>query len=218
MAARRKSKAPETAWRKEPEPLPPDPSASDKELALVALEKRKLGDRPSSREAAALKRVEAAREAQLRWSLLRSVPQRDYRAMAGGLSTRQLHLQADTHGLPIGGPTVDMEQLVYALHRFLAANREALKGNAHEQIDEHEREMRRMRREAMQLDLEERRRSVVHRETLAEGFERISAVLHRLGDRLQRRYGEDALQLFEDSLDEAERVLDELIGTRKRNK
>ena len=126
----------ETAREKQPKParrpkqpaLGPKRAASeqiDRELAARALEKRTRGEAPTTAERAALKRVEAAREEQLRWHYYRTIPQKHWKQMSGK-QTKQLHAQAATYGLPFGGAVVDLPEVVQALHAFLAENAPAL--------------------------------------------------------------------------------------------
>ena len=95
--------------------------AIERDLAASALRKRAAGGRPTAQELAALRRVEAEQDEADQRRHLASVPKRLYREMSGR-SDKVLLEQADRHGLPLRGKTVDLFALSRAFHDFLAAN------------------------------------------------------------------------------------------------
>src|SRR5574340_1554837 len=99
----------------------PDADDLDKQFAAAALAKRRAGQKPSREEAAALRRVERARDQQLRADHYRSIPKRDWQRWSGR-QQKILNEQALRYGVPIGGATIDAAELARWLHEFLAAN------------------------------------------------------------------------------------------------
>jgi len=100
-------------------------SLSDRNLAAVALTKRRAGEKPTGNELAALKRVEKAHEEEKRWEYYATIPQKHWREMSGK-QTRQLKAQAELHGIPFGGATISLPDVVKSLHEFLAKHRFAI--------------------------------------------------------------------------------------------
>ena len=94
----------------------------DRELAAKAIRKRQSGETPNSREMAALRRFERTREETQRWEFYRSIPQKHWREMSGGRQTKILQEQAQRYGIPFSGRTIDLPEVVKALHEFLAKN------------------------------------------------------------------------------------------------
>ena len=76
----------------------------DRELAAEALRRRQAGQRPTRRELAALRRVEKARDDELRWQHYRTIPQKHWREMSGR-QAKVINEQAATHGIPFAGRT-----------------------------------------------------------------------------------------------------------------
>src|SRR6478672_11158033 len=91
----------------------------DKDLAAGAFKKLQAGQTPSAQEQAALKRYEKQREDKLRWQYYASIPQKHWREMSGR-QAKVINEQADRYGIPFGGSTIDLKQVVHALHDFLA--------------------------------------------------------------------------------------------------
>jgi len=92
----------------------------DRELAQAALQKRQRKEKPTAREAAALRRVEAEREERQRWEHYRRIPRKHWKEMAGDKYGRQLKAQAARSGIPFDGATVSLPDVVFALHQLLA--------------------------------------------------------------------------------------------------
>lgn len=93
----------------------------DRELAAAAIRKRQRGEKPTRDELAALRRVEKAREEELRWQYYSSIPQKHWREMSGR-QTKVINEQSSRYGIPFGGRLVDLPAVVRALHNFLAEN------------------------------------------------------------------------------------------------
>lgn len=91
----------------------------DRDLALSAITKKKRGVVPSSREVAALKRIEVERAAQERDFHLKNCPKSVYLGMAGR-QAKVIIEQATRYGLPLGGSTIDIGAVVRSFHDHLA--------------------------------------------------------------------------------------------------
>jgi hypothetical protein len=186
-------------------------------LATAALEKRRLGQQPSSRELAALRRVERARDEVLRWEHYRSIPQKHWREMAGR-QAKIINEQARTYGIPFDGASIDLPAVVAALHDFLAKNARRLAGGEHGAGSTQAQGIERYRRERARLARLERRRregELIERDKAHEDLAHLATILRRAGETLGRRptlTGEEAQQILEDALSLYERELDDRFG------
>lgn len=95
----------------------------DQELAAGCLRKRRAGEKTTREEVAALRRIEKAREEDLRWQYYETVPKKHYRELAGnGEKPRGAQIildQAERYGLPLKGKTVNLREVIRAFHDFL---------------------------------------------------------------------------------------------------
>ena len=180
----------------------------DRELARAALQTIRSGGVPRAREAAALRRVEKAREDEARWRYYRECPKKHYRQMSGR-QDKVLNEQAVRYGLPVGGPKVDLVVLVQWLHQFLADHRHDLSRildaniaalTPKEQLDQIrvERERRRLERESLEL---------VDAEAVRQGHAKLVAMLRRTGERM-RAVDEECYLLLQETLEEFEQQVD----------
>jgi hypothetical protein len=97
----------------------------DAGLAEKARARIREGGTPTSRQVAALKRVEKLEEERLRWIHYRTIPKKHWREMSGR-PAKVLLDQAKRYGLPFDGRVVDLPALARALHDFLAKNARVL--------------------------------------------------------------------------------------------
>lgn len=63
-----------------------------------------------------------------------------------------------------------------------------------------------------ELELEERRKSLLPRERVRSGLSRFAMILRQLGERLGRRYGPEAAASVNDAVDDCQRVVDDEFG------
>lgn len=198
---------------------PPSLSAAERleqQAAAAALRKMQAGQKPTRAEAAALKRVEKAQEERRRWEYYESIPQKHWREMSGR-QTKVLHEQAERYGIPFGGRTINLPDVVRALHSFLKENALRLaydesdpmmSGLTSPALEEYRRERAALAR----LDRLEREQELVDRATVRTGFGRVAALLREAGETLQTRYGADAAQVLIDALENAQRELSRVYG------
>jgi hypothetical protein len=197
---------------------PPSQTAAavlDKDLAASAIKKLKKGATPTPQEAAALKRYEKQREEQLRWQYYATIPQKHWRQMSGR-QTKVINEQAERYGIPFGGKTVDLSDVVRGMHDFLATNavKLARDGDPMEvAVNSPALERYREERAALaKLDRLEREGTVIDRNRAREALGRIAALLRAAGDALQRQYGPGAGELFNEVLVDAQREIERSFG------
>lgn len=63
-----------------------------------------------------------------------------------------------------------------------------------------------------ELELEERRESLIPRDRVRNGLSRFALILRQLGERLGQRYGPEATLSVNDALDDCQRVVDDEFG------
>ena len=191
-------------------------SRLDKELAAQAYKKVMAGQELTAKERAALKRFEKAKEEKLRWQYYAAIPQKHWREMSGR-QAKILNEQAALYRIPFGGAIVNLPDVVKALHDFLADNYkklaeedDLLRGDAASPALERYREERAA---LARLDRLERERQLLPRDDVRQGLARVATMLRGMGDALQRQFGVAAVELLEETLDDAQHEIERLFGT-----
>lgn len=189
----------------------------DKQLAATAYKKVMAGKEPTALERAALARYEKQQEEQRRWQYYAAIPQKHWRQMSGR-QTKVLNEQAQRYGLPFGGATINLPELVRALHDFLSANARKLADDDDDLLHsagsspalERYREERAL---LARLDRLEREGQLVRRDNVRQGLGQIAALLRTAGEALQRECGPEARQILDEALDDAAREIRRLFGS-----
>lgn len=190
-------------------------SRVDKDLVAGAYRKIMAGQELTGQERAALKRHEKEKEEQLRWQYYRSIPQKHWREMSGR-QTKVINEQAVRYGIPFGGAKIDLAAVVRAWHDFLAENAvklsreedDLLQGAASPALERYREE----RAAIARLDRLERERQLVPRDEAREALGRIASILRGAGDTLQRHFGQDAVEILYEALDDAQREINRAFG------
>lgn len=167
-------------------------------MAHRAREKLTAGEEPTTREAAALRRVEKVEATAYLDRQLRAVPKGLYCEMAGR-SHHVCNQQAKRHGLPLKGATLDLFEVIRSFHDLLAENKVRLSRSKPE-ADWRELE----REEAFRikrLDRLERERAVLPREEVRAVHQTLVRQLRSLGERLETRFGAEARGMLNDALE-----------------
>ncbi len=193
-------------------------TSDDAQLARAALAKKRRNQKPNRQELAALRRIEKQREEELRRQYYASIPQKHWREMSSR-QTKQLNEQAQRYGIPFGGKTINLPEVVRKLHDFLAANAHKLASVDNEDelllgpgnspwLEKLREETARLKR----LDRLERERVLLSRDQVHEGLARLASVLRNLGENLQRHHGSSAADLLEEALEDYEREVKTHFG------
>ena len=174
------------------------------------------GQELTNQERAALKRHEKEKEERLRWQHYASIPQKHWRQMSGR-QTKVINEQAKRYGIPFGGASINLADVVRALHDFLAENAwklsqdEALlagDGSSSPALERYREERALLAR----LDRLEREEQLVARDQVREGLARIAGLLRTAGETLERRHGAEAADVLREALEEAEREITRQFG------
>ena len=180
----------------------------DKQLAAAAMRKRQAGEIPTPRELQALKRVERQLEEEKRWEFYRSIPQKHWREMSGGRQTKVINEQAERYGIPFGGRTIVLPDVVRALHDFFAKNAVILAAGEPDADPPALERQREIKVQQEMLRLQQMEGSVVPRDEVHEVFSRVAAILRQTGETLARQFGDDARRLLDEALDDCQRAID----------
>lgn len=188
----------------------PKKPPTDEQLAAAAETKLGQNQKPSREEAAALRRVEKAREDQARADHYRAVPKKMWRQW----SCRQdkvLNEQAARYGIPIGGATINVQEVAFWLHNFLAERSRQLAGDDPDDPDSGSASLERMRLAKARMEELRYERELgtwLPRKTVHDAHARIAAVLRVAGDALRRQFGAAAQKILNDALEDAKREVD----------
>ena len=187
----------------------------DKDLVAQALRKVAQGEEPTPKERAALRKYEKKQEETRRWQYYASIPQKHWREMSGRQS-KVLNEQAARYGIPFGGPTISLPEVVRALHDFLAANAAKLSGDDDTLMqgdDSPALERYREERAALaRMDRLERERVLVRRDEVREGLGRITTIIREAGESLQRQCGPSSAEVLFEAIEEARREVEVCFG------
>lgn len=184
-------------------------TSEDLQLAQRASAKRAAGKIPTPQEAAAARRVRAAQEEALRIQHYKSIPKKHWREMSGR-QDKVLNEQATRYGIPLHGPTIDLFAVALWLHDFLAENgTKLLKPETDDSLLEGEstpalEELRRVQCEIKKRELAQIDRELIGREEINHILGRVASILRQFGLELQKKFGPDALDLFNQFLTQAE--------------
>lgn len=162
-----------------------------------------------------LKRHEKQKEERLRWLYYRAIPQKHWRQMSGR-QTKVINDQATRYGIPFGGASIDLPNVVKALHDFLAENAQRLAreddgmllGGSSPALERYREERAKLAR----LDRLERQSRLLPRDQVREALGRIAGILRDAGDTLLRQFGNSAAEIMLEALDDAEREIASFFG------
>ncbi len=200
------------------QPTQPTDAAARVDSDLVARAYRKVMNREdlTKPERAALKRHEKEKEERLRWQYYSSIPQKHWREMSRR-QAKVINEQAARYGIPFGGALVNLADVVRGLHNFLADNAvklardedELLQGSGSPALERYREE----RALIAKLDRLEREGNLIPRDQVRQTLGRIASILRAAGDTLQRQFGEPAIEILYEALDDADREILRVFGT-----
>jgi hypothetical protein len=182
----------------------------DAALALAAAEKRRRGEKPSREETAALRRVQRAREEQLRQTHFAAVRKGEWQRWSGR-QQKVLNEQAARYGIPIGEAVINLPDVVRWLHDFIAENAQKLRQDDEPPDGAALERLRLAKAELAEILLSRERQDVVSRKDLRDGHTRIGGILRICGEALLRQFGPGAQQILNNALDDAQREVDRLF-------
>ncbi len=189
----------------------------DLELAQKALAKRRKGVEPTRPEKRALARVEKAQAEKTRWEVYANIPKKDWIKMSGR-QHRTINEQAITTGIPFDAKTINLPDVVRAIHDYFAKNKYKLAGADDDdpllagtnspQLEKY----RKVKTDLLKLQLGEAQKRLLRRDLVHHGLVRIASLLRASGETLQRKFGPDAADILNKALDNADREILDLVG------
>jgi hypothetical protein len=134
-----------------------------------------------------------------------------------GRQTKVINEQARRYGIPFGGATINLPDVVRALHDFLAENAQRLNQDdvllAGDGVSSPALERYREERALLaRLDRLEREEQLVARDEVREGLARVASLLRTAGETLERLHGADAAEVLREALADAEREIVRQFG------
>lgn len=184
----------------------------DRELARAALQKRQAGQLPTQRELSALRRIEEARDRELRERHYAAVPKRDYCRLAGR-QVKVVNEQADRYGLPLRGESIDLGNALRAFHDLLAEHGRKILAVPEEDPDADG--LKALRREKALLaryERQEREGELLPRADVHQFLTALAARINQCGELLQRHFGAEALEILNEAIADIERLVQQKYG------
>ena len=179
----------------------------DKKLAAAGLRKKKAGKKPTREEAAAIRRVERAKDEEARDAAYRAVPKKLWVEWSG----RQYKQLADVvarYGAPLGGRTISVPDFVRWFHDWLVDVGPRISAAAEEtpaiELERLERvKIRQLERRRLEGEL-------VAVDEIRRGMDGFAAHIRRAGELMAKRAdmtGPEAADELRRALDNAKREL-----------
>ncbi len=182
----------------------------------IAYAKLLRSEKLSREEQAGLNRFEKEREERLRWQYYHSIPKKHWRQMSGR-QAKVINEQAARHDLPLGGPKIDLPEFVRAFHDFLAKHAQKLTQEDDSLLPSAQgspalERYREERAKLAKLDRLERERKLLPRLEVRRNLTIIARIIRGAGERLTKRFGNEASAILNDALDDAEWTINHSFG------
>lgn len=189
--------------------------AAVRDAARAAGEKQKAGRTLNRADQSALRRHKEYSNQIAFWSIARELPKVDYQAMSGR-QTKILHDQARSYGLPVLGPTVDLARVIEWLHQAIADGRlhnpgdddEGLGGQNSPALER----LRAHKATLAEIEVMKARGEIFSAEEMNRRVLDMAGILRAAGEKLQRRFGEEARQILSDAIDDYGRQAERIYG------
>lgn len=172
----------------------------DVRLARSAIDKLARGETPTAREAEALRKHRKQQDQAARDTAYSAMPKGEYVRLSGR-QPKVLNEQADRHGLPLRGRTIDLGELLPAMHNLLARNKhrivsdeedEMLRGADSDGLERY----RHAKADLAEIELGLRRGEIMEVGTARLALVSIFEALRQAGEQLRREFGPAAAALL----------------------
>lgn len=182
------------------------PKAPDQtEKALLAALKEHRGERLTAREQSALEKYRRKQASELLDDLLTKVPKKLY-CQLSGRQTKILHDQADTHGLPLRGSTIDLFDVISAFHDILAKHAKTIASDGDVELKraklKGEIEVLERRAKILDGEISQQRARFIERSELRRRLGWLSTKLADLGERVGKFGGPETQRAINEFLEE----------------
>lgn len=135
-----------------------------------------------------------------------------------GRQIRTINDQAARYGAPIGGPSIDLPAFVRWFHDFLAERSRALAVPEGEdpELSGYDspalEQQRRLKNQLLEIQLARELGNYVPRLHVHTGLATFAGLIRKAGEVLQRQYGDDAYQILDEALVEAQNALERALA------
>lgn len=193
------------------------PQETDPEVALAAMAKMQLGKPLTQKESAALRRVEQTQIPHYTKRILTELPKKEYLRISGR-RWPDLKNQAERHGIPCTGPTVNVEHVILWLHDFFASRGRPPKisdpdlddpllssGGTSDALEK----CRIEKFKLLRMERLQKERQLLSAEQVQQCFTAFASILRKAGERLNDISPESADVLYE-AIDDGERLVGEM--------
>lgn len=181
----------------------------------AALGKKSRGQKLNTREASIVERYERSLDAERRRRIYSTIPQKDWIGLSGR-QAKVLNEQEARYGVPVGRANIDLRSLAVWVHEAIASGRiRAIADDGLDMAGENSPGLERYRIAKAQLaeiDLDLRRSRLLDRETLEAQWNAGAVALRNAGERLQRRFGDEAASLYNEGVADFARAVTEAIN------
>lgn len=185
----------------------------DRRHIKSAQERQAAGQSLSKADSGLLRRFKDITEELMFWEYCRRLPNRVYRLLSGRQSKVLLE-QAERHGLPVAGASLDLVAIVRGFHDFLSRHRHRLLADDPDETLMQSGEgptlerWRLAKAQLAELDLLERRAQLIDMDGIRAALGILGGVLRGVGEKLQRHFGQGAADIFNDGIDDFQRAVE----------
>jgi hypothetical protein len=189
---------------------------------MAALEKRRLGQKPSREESAALRRIEEAKAEEQRAATFAAVRKGEW-AKWSGRQVKVINEQAERDGAPMLGATFSLPEFAKWFHDWratiapiLAAAKKAVVGGPDANIGERINRARARREEAKatreELECRKALGQWVELEKVHEGLALFAKIMRGANQTVARKFGAEAQTILDDAIEDAIHVFRNHFG------
>lgn len=190
----------------------------DRRQIKSAQERQAAGQTLSRSDSALLCRFKDVSEELVFLEKCRRIPQRIYRLLSGR-QAKVLLEQATRHGLPFSGTCLDLAIIIRGFHDLLSRHRHRLSTDDSDEVLMRSGESPTLERwrlakaQLAEIELEEKIGTILHINDVLVFVGTMADIVRRVGERLQRSYGQPAADVLNDGIDDLERIYELKYGS-----
>ncbi len=199
-----------------------DLNRMDRREIKSAQERQAAGQTLSKTDAALLRRFKDVTEELVFLEKCRRIPQRIYRLLSGR-QAKVLLEQAARHGLPFSGTCLDLAVIIRGFHDLLSRHRHLLSTDDSDEMLMRSGESPTLERwrlakaQLAEIELEEKIGTILNINDVLVFVGTMADIVRRVGERLQRSYGQPAADVLNDGIDDLERIYELKYGSNMPN-
>lgn len=187
-----------------------------------ALRKRVAGEPLTPKEEAAIARAEAEEDERRGMRFISAITKKKYGEWSGR-HQKVLNEQARLYGMPVGGATINVPDVIGWMHDFLVKWRRELAplvkgiaadegGGLKEEMQREQIAMLKRRNRLLENKCQQNDNSLIDRGEIHAMQQQLAKVLRSAGERLQKQFGDEAASILTAALDDFEHTITELAA------